>query len=135
MSWFSKYIGDPLKALLAKVEATGEADLKQLAGQVASQMPASPVSATAETAFETALTTAADAFITAGAGTVPVVGAELAPTAVATANEVIDYMVTKGTAQINALAAAAKASLAAVSASSASGGGSEAAPGAVGASA
>jgi hypothetical protein len=132
MSWFSKYIGDPLKALLAKVEATGEAELKQLAGQVAAQLPAAPVSATAESAFETALTTAADVFITAGVGSVPAVGTALAPTAVAVANEVIDYMVTKGTAQINALAAAAKASLAEVAAAGGSSTG-VAEPGAVGA--
>jgi hypothetical protein len=116
MSWFSEYVGDPLKALLAKAEAEGSAELKALAGQVAKGLPAAPISATAETAFETALTAAADGLITTVVGEVPLVGAALAPTAVAEGNAAIDYMVQKGGAALNALAAAAKARLAALAA-------------------
>jgi len=129
MSWFSEYVGDPLKALLAKVEATGEADLKALAGQVAAQLPAAPISAAAETAFETALTAAADGLIKTVVGEVPVAGAALAPAAVTAGNAAIDYMVQKGAASLNTLAAAAKARLSAVAAPAAATG---VAPGAVG---
>jgi len=135
MSWFSEYVGDPLKALLAKAIATGDADLKGLAGQVASQLPAAPISASAETAFETALTAAADSVITGVVGQVPVVGAVLAPTAVAEGNAAIDYMVEKGTAALNSLAAAGKARLAALAAAPAPPSSNGIAPGGVGQSA
>ena len=115
MSWFSEYVGDPLKALLVGVEATAEADLKALAGQVAAQLPASPISATAEVAFEGGLAAAMDGMITAAVGSLPVVGQVLAPEAVAAGNAAIDYAVTRGTAALNALAVQAKAKLASLS--------------------
>ncbi len=112
MSWFSKYVGDPLKALLAKAVALGDAELKALAGQVAAQLPAAPITATAETAFETALTTGFDALLTSVVGPVPAAGEALEADALAAGNAAIDYGVEKGTAALNALAAAAKAQLA-----------------------
>jgi hypothetical protein len=134
MSWFSEYIGDPLKALLAKAAASADADLKALAGKVAATLPAAPISASAETQFETDLTTAADKLITSAVGSVPVVGAALAPTAVADGNAAIDYMVEKGAAALNSLAAAAKAKLAALAAPAASAATTGIEPGGVGAS-
>jgi hypothetical protein len=131
MSWFSKFVGDPLKALLAKVIADGTSDLKALAGDVAAQLPAAPVSATVETAFQTAVQTAVDGYLTAAVGTVPVIGSELSADAVTEANEAIDYMVEVGGKAINSLAASAKATLAAVAKASPTAG---VAAGAVGAS-
>jgi len=112
MSWFSEYVGDPLKALLAKAVATGEAEMVKLAGQVAAKMPAAPITATAETQFETALTTGFDALVTSVVGHVPVAGQALEHDAIAAGNAAIDYGVEKGAAALNALAAAAKAKLA-----------------------
>jgi hypothetical protein len=131
MSWFSKYVGDPLKALLVGAEHAAEAELKVLAGQVAQTLPAAPITATAEVAFETALQTAMDGVLTAAVGDVPVVGAVLAPEVVTQANAALDYVVAKGTASLNALAAQAKARIAALSQAPA-GGVVQPAPGAVG---
>jgi len=115
MSWFSEYVGDPLKALVAKAAASLDADLKALAGRVAATLPPAPISASAETAFETAIQTGMDAVITDAVGEIPVAGALLAPEAVAAGNAAIDYAVAKGTAALNALAATAKAQLVAFS--------------------
>lgn len=112
MSWFSKYVGDPLKALLAKAEAAVESDLKALAGQVAGTLPAAPVTAAAETAFVTSLQSAADTLLISTLGAVPVAGAALTPEAEAAANAAIAYLVQKGGEALNALAAEAKATLA-----------------------
>ena len=114
MNWFESHVWNPLKTLVDKVIATGEADLKILAGQVAAQIPASPITTAAETAFETAIETALDGVITSVVGQVPVEGAVLSPAAVAAANEAIDYVVGKGDAGLNSLAAAAKAKLSAI---------------------
>jgi hypothetical protein len=111
MSWFSEYVGDPLKALLAKAVAMGDAELKALAGQVAASLPAAPVTATAETAFETVLQGGFDALVTSVVGQVPVAGQTLEAEAIAAGNAAIDYGVEKGAAALNALAAAAKAKL------------------------
>ncbi len=115
MSWFSEYIGDPVKALVAKAAASADADLKALAGQVAKTLSPAPISASAETAFETAIQTGMDAVITDAVGEIPVAGALLAPEAVAAGNAAIDYAVQKGVAALNSLAATAKAQLAAFS--------------------
>jgi hypothetical protein len=72
------------------------------------------VTATAETAFETVLTSGFDALVTSVVGPVPVVGQTLAAEAVTAGNAAIDYGVAKGAAALNALAAAAKAKLAAL---------------------
>jgi hypothetical protein len=112
MSWFSEYVGDPLKALVAKAAASLDAELKSLAGQVAKDLPPAPISASAETAFETSLQTAMDVVITDAVGDIPVAGALLAPEAVAAGNAAIDYAVQKGVAALNSLAATAKAQLA-----------------------
>jgi len=111
MSWFSEYVGDPVKALIAKAAAGVDAELKVLAGQAAAALPAAPISASAETAFETAIQTGMDAVITDAVGQIPAVGAVLAPEAVAAGNAAIDYAVVKGVAALNALAATAKAQL------------------------
>jgi hypothetical protein len=116
MSWFSEYVGDPLKALLAKALAEGTADLKALAGQVASTMSSAPISATTETNFETAIQTGFDALVTDVVGPVPVVGAYLEPAAIAAGAAAIDYGVEKGAAALNALGATAKAKLTALAA-------------------
>jgi len=115
MSWFSEYVGDPLKALVAKAAASLDTDLKALAGQVAKDLPPAPISASAETACETSLQTAMDAVITDAVGEIPVAGALLAPEAVSAGNAAIDYAVQKGTAALNSLAATAKAQLLAFS--------------------
>jgi hypothetical protein len=113
MSWFSEYIGDPIKALIAKAAAGVDAELKILAGQAAAALPPAPISASAETAFETAIQTGMDAVIIDAVGEIPVAGALLAPEAVAAGNAAIDYAVAKGAAALNSLAASAKARLAA----------------------
>jgi hypothetical protein len=115
MSWFSEYIGDPIKALISKAAASLDADLKALAGQAAATLPPAPISASAETALETAIQGAMDVVITDAVGEIPVAGALLAPEAVAAGNAAIDYAVVKGTAALNSLAATAKAKLAAFS--------------------
>jgi hypothetical protein len=112
MSWFSEYIGDPVKALVAKAAAGVDADLKALAGQAAQALPPAPISASAETALETAIQGAMDVVITDAVGKIPVAGAVLAPEAVAAGNAAIDYAVQKGVAALNSLAATAKAQLA-----------------------
>ncbi len=116
MSWFSQYVGDPLKALLVKAEQAVETDLHALASDVAKTLPAAPVTAAVEVQFETDLQTAVDAAITAAVGPVPVVGAQIDAAAVAEANKAIDYLVQKGGASLNALAAQAKAKLTAFAA-------------------
>ncbi len=116
MSWFSKYVGDPLKALLVKAEQAAETELHTLAGDVAKTLPAAPVTAAVEVQFETDLQAAVDTAISAAVGPVPGVGSTLAPEAVAAANAAIDYLVQKGGASLNALAAQAKATLAAYAA-------------------
>jgi hypothetical protein len=122
MSWFSEYVGDPIKALISKAAAGVDAELKALAGEAAKALPAAPISATAETAFETAIQTAMDGVITDAVGAIPAVGAVLAPEAVAAGNAAIDYAVQKGTTALNSLAASAKAKLAGFSKSAAAGG-------------
>ncbi len=116
MSWFSEYVGDPLKALLAKAVALGDAELVKLAGQVAAKMPAAPITATAETTFETVIQTGFDALVTSVVGPVPVVGKTLEADVIAAGNAAIDYGVEKGAAALDALAAAAKAKLAGMAA-------------------
>jgi hypothetical protein len=115
MSWFSKFVFDPLKTLVERVIQIGEGDLKALAGLAASQLPASPITATAESAFEAAIAAAFDAAISSAVGSVPVVGAALAPEAVAEANKVVDYLTHKGATLVNDLATHAKDQLTALS--------------------
>lgn len=131
MSWFSEYVGDPLKAMLAKAIATGDAELKALAGQVAASLPAAPVTATAEAAFETAMTAAADGLLIAALGQAGPIGVAAEGPTEAEANAVIDFMVKKGGDQLNALAAAAKAKVASLTNTS-GGAGSGVAAGGVG---
>ena len=120
MSWFSQYVGDPIKAALAKglqaAEKLGDEELKALIGQAAKTLPAAPITATAETEFETVLQTGFDALVKSTIGEVPVAGQVLSAEVIAAGNEAIDYGVTKGGAALNALAAAAKAKLAAYAA-------------------
>jgi hypothetical protein len=116
MSWLSEYVFDPLKTLLAKVEATGESDLKALAGQVSAQLPAAPVVDAALTAFQTGLQTAVDGALTAIVGEVPIEGAVLAPAAVEAANTGLTYLEGQAATYINGLIAAAKAKLTSVAA-------------------
>jgi hypothetical protein len=116
MSWLSEYVGDPLKKLLAEVVADGAAELKVLAGEVAKDIPATPITAAAEVAFETTVQDAFDGGLSSVVGEIPVAGAALAPQVVKDANAAVDYLVQKGVASLNALAAQAKAKLSALAA-------------------
>ena len=131
MGWFEQYVGDPLKALLVGAEKAVETELKALAGEVAKTLPAAPITATAEVAFETAVQAAVDGVITSIVGEVPAVGVMLAPEIVTQANAAIDYVVAKGGASLNSLAAQAKARLLALTLAPA-GGVTAPVPGAVG---
>ena len=116
MSFFSKFVWNPLKSLAVAALQAVESDLQHLAGLAASQLPASPISSAAESAFEAGLQTAMDQVLIGILGQVPVVGAAVSPVAIAEANKALDYLVQKGTKGLNDLAQHAKDQLTAVAA-------------------
>jgi hypothetical protein len=111
-SWFDQDVLDPAKALIAKAEAIGDAELKKLAGLVAAQIPAAPAETPAVATIETTIQTGVDTALTTLLGPVPVVGVTLASETVTAANEALAWLEGVGAPIFDKLAAAFKSKLA-----------------------